>query len=121
MTDAAGAQESHDVQVVVQDLATLDQDLRAVVATMLSDLRAGDLEAALHAFSPAVRPRYRALFELARTNLAGAVDGLGIVQDGSIVGPLAEYVMVQDRPTGPKAYFVYFIRARDGLWRIQQM
>lgn len=121
VTDAAGEQESHDVQVVVQDLATLDQDLRALVGTMLSDLRAGDLEAALHAFSPGVRSRYRALFELARTNLAGAVDGLGIVKDGSIAGPLAEYVMVQDRPTGPKAYFVYLIRARDGLWRIQQM
>src|SRR5690606_3883327 len=47
VTDTAGEQESHDVQVVVQDLATLDQHLRAVVATMLSDLRAGDLEAAL--------------------------------------------------------------------------
>lgn len=121
VTDTAGYVESHTLQVVVQDLATVDQELKAVLHSMLSSLRAGQLDAALHAFSPAVRARYRPLFELARPSLAFAVDGLGTVQNGSIVGSMAEYVMVQDRTSGPKAYFVYLIRAKDGLWRIQQM
>ena len=121
VTDTLGQQETHDLQVVVQDLAVLDQELRAVLGTMLVDLRSGNLDAALNAFSESVRPRYRSLFERAGSGIAAAVDSLGTVQDGGIVGSMAEYVIVQDRPAGPKACFVYLTRARDGLWRIQQM
>ena len=121
VTDPFGYQEIHTVQVVVQDLAAVDRELRGIVQTMLTSLRAGDLDGAVRAFAPSNQPRFRSLFETARSNLATAVDSLGVLQDGSIMGSMAEYVMVQDRPDGPKAYFIYLMRARDGLWRIQQM
>ncbi len=119
--DADGVQELHTVQVVVQDLVKVDQEVKEVLQSMLGSLRSGNVDAAVQAFAPSVRARYRGLFEAARLASASAVDSLGTVQDGSILGSMAEYVMVQDRPSGPKAYFVYLIKAKDGLWRIQQM
>jgi hypothetical protein len=119
--DTDGVQELHTVQVVVQDLVKMDQELKGVLQSMLGSLRNGNVDAAVQAFAPGARARYRSLFEAARLTFASAVDSLGTVQDGSIVGSMAEYVMVQDRPSGPKAYFVYLIKAKDGLWRIQQM
>jgi len=121
VTDTVDDTEVHFVQVVVQELAVLDQELKALLGGMLASLRAGDIDSALRMFAPGVQARYRSLFELARPNLMSAVDRLGTIQDGSIVGTMAEYVMVQDRPSGPKAYFVYLTKGRDGLWRIQQM
>jgi len=121
ITDPFGYQETHTVQVVVQDLAAVDLELKGIVQTMLSRLRVGDLDGAARAFAPSRQLHFRGLFETARSNLAAAVDSLGVLQDGSIFGSMAEYVMVQDRPSGPKAYFIYLMRARDGLWRIQQM
>jgi len=121
VTDTVGDREEHMVQVAVLDLAALDGELKGLLQTMLSSLRAGNVDAALQAFSPSVQGRYRDLFQRAGANLPTAVERLGTVQDGSIFGSMAEYVMVQDRPSGPKAYFVYLMKARDGLWRIQQM
>jgi hypothetical protein len=121
VTDPFGYQEIHIVQIVVQDLAAVDRELKGIVQTMLTSLRAGDLDTAVRAFAPSNQPRFRSLFESARSNLAAAVDSLGVLQDGSITGSMAEYVMVQDHPAGPKAYFIYLMRARDGLWQIQQM
>lgn len=121
VTDTTGFAEMHMVQVVVQALSALNQEIKAVLQSMLASLKAGNVNAAVAAFAPGVQPRYRNLFERAGANLPAAVDALGTVQDGSIFGAVAEFAMVQERPSGPKAYFVYLTKGRDGLWRIQQM
>ena len=121
VTDTQGRTYTSTQVMVVASVATLDAKLRGIYAGMLARLRVGDIEGALNAFTDNAAKRYRPVFEDLRPNLATVVDQLGAVADGLISDGFAEYVLVQDAPTGRQAFLMYFIRGSDGVWRISQM
>ena len=107
--------------VVVTTVGKIDAVLRIVYAGMLARLKAGDVEGALKAFTPNAAQRYRPVFEELRPNLATVADQFGMIADGTVSNGFAEYVLVQNVPTGRQAFLMYFIRSGDGVWRINQM
>ena len=106
---------------MVVNVAMIDTKLRGIYAGMLARLKAGDIEGALKAFTPSGVEQYRPVFEDLRLNLFTIADQLGTIVDGSIMGGLAEYIVVQDTPTGKQAFLMYFLQGGDGTWRISQM
>ena len=99
----------------------IDAMLRSVYVGMLAKLKVGDVAGALKAFTPSATEQYRQVFEDLRPNLATITDQLGTIVDGSIMGGLAEYVVVQDTPTGKQAFLLYLLKGSDGTWLISQM
>lgn len=121
VTDSQGATYISTLVVVVTTVGKIDAVLRSVYGGMLAKLRAGDVDGALKAFTPGVVEQYRQVFEDLRPNLATITGQLGTIVDGSIMGGLAEYVVVQDTPNGKQAFLLYFLKGSDGTWLIGQM
>lgn len=65
--------------------------------------------------------RYETLFNAPGNNLATLVDGLGVIQEVRVSDDLGEFLIVRNTPDGPIGFMVYFIRAEDGIWRIDSM
>jgi uncharacterized repeat protein (TIGR01451 family) len=103
-------------------VAPADQELmvRAVYVGMLGRLTAGDITGALNAMTAGVYAKYSAVFT-SLSNLPSVVSQLGIMQQATVTNDVAEYLIVQNTPTGPASFLVYLIRGEDGIWRIDGM
>lgn len=121
IVDAFGNRHVRKVPVLVKDPAAQDRMLRAIYAEMLNRLRARDIESALKKISGSMRDRYREVFTLLAPDLPTIVDQLGTLREGTIGEELAEYVLVRSVNGESVAFFIYFLRGEDGVWRIEGM
>lgn len=118
ITDSLGNKFESIKTIVVQSVATIDIALRGIYTGMLDKLRAGNIDEALTAVSSSGYEKYKAVFTTLRPRLPVIVDQLGTIQDGTIGNQLAEYVIARNTSSGPQAFLIYFIRGKDGVWRI---
>jgi hypothetical protein len=88
---------------------------------MLDKLRAGDIDAAMHAINANGYDNYYSLFIALQPNLATIVDQLGALQPGTFSLMSAEYPVVRDTGGGQEGYSIDFLRGEDGVWRIDSM
>ena len=107
--------------IVVTASGVLASSLRAIYDGMLSQLRAGNIDGALTAFTGAAYDKYQAIFMQLQPSLATIVDQLGEVQELEFDLDLGEISIVRNTPDGPVRFIVYLIRAEDGIWRIDGM
>lgn len=98
-----------------------DVMLRGIYETMMEDLRNGNIEGAVAAFSGTSQERYRAIFTALQSDLPTIVDRFGVL-DSAIMGEdWAEYVLLREEDGESHAYLIYFLRGEDGVWRIDGM
>lgn len=121
VTDSLGNVYHSTPLVEVQNVAVRDTVLRGVYTGLLDNLKSGNVEAALTAVTGSVYPKYKAVFEALRPNLASVVSQLGTIQSGTIGAEMAEYAVARDTVGGPRVFLVYFIQGEDGVWRIDGM
>jgi hypothetical protein len=107
--------------IVVLLPAMLDGKLRSIYDGVLSRLRAGNVPAALAAFTGSAYERYDAIFAKLQPALPAIVDQLGEVRDVTFAMDVAEIDVVRNAPGGPQRFLLYLIRAEDGIWRIDGM
>ena len=117
VVDGQGTTHTVTRVIVVSSVASVDAVLRGAYSGMLDKLRAGNVEGALTAFTVDASEKYKKVFTALGPGLPSVANQLGVLQEGSISGEFAEYVLVR----GQKAFFVYFIRGQDGVWRIEGM
>jgi hypothetical protein len=121
ITDADGIVHDYTRVIVVANVGAIDAKLRAIYADMLGRLRAGDLEGALRLFTASSAETYRPALQLLLPGIASIADRLDAIVDGTIMEGLAEYVLVQDRPDGRRAFLLYLTQGGDGTWRISSL
>ncbi len=121
VTDAQGHVYVFNHVVTVNDVYDMDPMLRGIYNSMLDHLRVGDITGALASVTGGVHDKYQAVFNTLKTSLPTIVDQLGTIQDGSIGSEMAEYVLVRQESGQPRAYYLYFLRGEDGVWRIDGM
>jgi hypothetical protein len=98
-----------------------DAMLRGIYENMMENLRSGNIDGAVAAFSASSQEKYRAIFTALQSDLPTIVDQFGVL-DSAIMGEdWAEYLLVRDENGEPRAYFIYFLRGEDGVWRIDGM
>ena len=61
-----------------------------------------------------IRYYYEAIFTNIGSALPTTVEQLGILDNGNIGDSMAEYQVIR----GTRAFPLYFIRGKDGIWRI---
>ena len=98
-----------------------DRMLRGIYNGMLDRLRAGNINGALNTVTSSIYDRFQTLFNANSANLPTIVNSLGTIQQVKASGDFAELLIMRNSPTGPVGYFVYLIRAEDGIWRIDSM
>ena len=107
--------------IVVRSLLGMDARLRAIYNGMMDKLKAGDINGGLDNMTGTMREKYEPLLISYGGSLASIVDQIGTIAGGGIMGSVAEYVIVRDEGGQQVAFFVYFVRGSDGIWRIGEM
>lgn len=107
--------------IIVTSFNNMDTMLRSVFDNMLAHLRAGNIEGAVASITGGVQDRYRSAFMALQGDLASIVDQIGVLQGGTIGEGMAEYVLTRNENGQKRAYFIYFLRGEDGVWRIEDM
>jgi hypothetical protein len=121
VTDGTGAVHSAIHLIVVSRFDDMEQMLRSVYTGMLDRLKAGDIDGALTAITGTSHEQYKAIFTALKPNLAIVVDKLGTIERTTISQDFAEFMLVREKNGERRAYFVYFLRSEDGVWRIESM
>lgn len=98
-----------------------DMMLRGIYQNMIENLRNGNIEGAVTAFSGSAQEKYRAIFTALQPGLPTVVNQLGTLEDGRIGEDWAEYVLLREENGESHAYLIYFMRGEDGVWRIDGM
>jgi hypothetical protein len=121
VTNAAGAVFTSTQVVEIVSMDQIDTLLRGTYDRMLTRLRAKDVTGALTQVTGGAYAKYSGVFNSIVGQFPSIIDKLGTLQQGSVTGDLAEYVLVRDTATGPQVFLIYFLRGEDGVWRIDGM
>lgn len=121
VTDTRGATHTFRFVVVVQDRGEVDLTLQSVFDEMRNRLRVGDIDGALKTVSGGAQERYKAIFTGLGPALSSVADRLGSLSGGTIIGDIAEFVVLREGVGGSNAFLIYFLRGEDGVWRLDSM
>lgn len=121
VTEGTGTLHTATHLIVVSRFDDVEQMLRSVYTGMLDHLRAGDIDRALAAITGTSQEKYKAIFTALKPNLATVVDKLGTIERTTISQDFAELMVVREKNGERRAYFIYFLRSEDGVWRIESM
>jgi hypothetical protein len=121
VTDTRGVTRTFRFVVVVQDRGEVDLTLQSVFDEMRNRLKVGDIDGALENISGGAQERYKVIFTALRPALSSVAARLGSLSGGTIVGDIAEFVVLRDGVSGSNAFLVYFLRGEDGVWRLDSM
>jgi hypothetical protein len=98
-----------------------DAMLRGIYQNMMENLRNGNIEGAVAAFSGSSQEKYHAIFTALQSDLSTIVDQFGVLDTGTMGENWAEYVLLREEAGEQRAYLLYFLRGEDGVWRIEGM
>lgn len=107
--------------IIVTSFDNMDTMLRSIFNSMLASLSTGNIEGAVGIVAGGMQDRYRSVFTALQNDLPNIVSQVGDIQGGTIGEDMAEYVLTREENGQKRAYFIYFLRGEDGVWRIEGM
>jgi len=121
VTDGSGVTTSQSLVIQVLDASQVDQQLRAIWAGMTSALASGDKAKAMSYLHSDAKAKYGPIFDALMPSFAGIVASFSPLAASSLNADVAEYVVKRTSSGASRAYFVYFVRGADGVWRLDEM
>ncbi len=119
--DSSGEEYSEMTVVNVMSLEQMDTLFKGKWHGLLNELGQGNAERALGFFSVSQKEKYRRVFDDLGGDLQLIVSTFGDIVVNSIEGEMAEYVTVREQDGDKFAYFIYFMRDQNGIWKIKGM
>lgn len=107
--------------VVVEDLIQLDILLKDNFSAMKSRLIDGNINDALPYFASYRRDSFSQLFTQLGNQLSARASNFGSLTLDKIRGNFAQYILLKDTQGQTVGSPVFFIRNKDGVWRIEDM
>ena len=122
VTDDATNTYTATQTIAVQDVDEVKNQVTAVYYRMLEKFRIGSLAEAMNGLTETMKGKYEAAFNaLSPTDLTAYIDNIGTVVGGRFMGDTAEITVVRDEDGTLKAFPVFVIKEKDGVWRIGGM
>lgn len=112
---------THRVVVSVVDPAQLDQMLRAAWSGLNNALVAGDKEGALRAFNGGAQLKFGPVFDVLMPFMGEIVASYSTLAQSSLTNSIGEYAVARMDGTQRRAFFIYFLRGSDGVWKLDEM
>jgi hypothetical protein len=121
-TDRAGAKASSTLLLAV-GLNEFDANIVSTWNTLASALSSGNVAQALTLVSGGSQDKYTDAFSALGPDIKEVFATTSELHRGTVTDSLAEYVVLQKNPeTGRnEAFFIYFIKETDGVWRLDSM
>jgi PKD repeat protein len=121
VTTADGRVFTTTALVIAQSFNTADQTIRRSWTRFTDALSRGDAAGAASQLSgPESKAKYGPALSALGAGLAGFASKIQEIHPIWISGNGAHYLLVKAEPGGTFGYHVYFLRAADGVWRVQQ-
>ncbi len=121
--DSAGELYSETMVVNVLSKETMDALLQRKWTGMKNALKSGDEIAALNFYHSSSREKYGTLFNTLKERLPQIAETMGDIKIDYVRDDLAEYrISRMEEVKGETmeiTYFIYFVKAADGLWKIE--
>lgn len=95
--------------------------VKGVYDDLLSRLRASNINDSLNLVVGQARVRYGDVFNQISDDLPTAVDEIGSFASLSATARMAEGVVMRQVSGESEAFLIYFVKGRDGIWRIESM
>lgn len=121
LTDISSISHTFQNHIVVEDIINVDTKLRDLYQGMLNNLIAGDIDNAMLSLTPTMRFKYEAKFNILKSFMPEIISRLGTLAGGSMSNDFAEYIVLRNKNSKTYAYPIYFMRGKDGVWRIAEM
>jgi Big-like domain-containing protein/glucodextranase-like protein len=112
---------ARDFVLVAYDPAQIDTLLRTIWGGMIDALVLGDKAAALSYLPSAAKAKYGPLFDALMPNFAQIVATFSGPVTSSLSTNVGEYLIRRSSSGMSRAYFIYFVRGADGVWRLDEM
>jgi len=119
--DGAGNQSSQTIVLEAFDASQIDQRLRAMWSGFTSALATGDKTRAMSFLNSGAQAKYGPVFDALMTGFPAIVASFSAPAASSLDADVAGYVIKRVSGGTSRAYFVYFVRGADGVWRIDEM
>ena len=107
--------------VVVRSAQQHLAGVKAVYTDLIDRLKAGNKAGALKLLVSHAQVLYDQIFTALGSNLASAAAQLGDLEATTAGTKSAEYVVIRTVNGVDRAFFLYAIRAEDGIWRLESM
>ena len=121
VTDQNGAVTEAQTAVAVQDVGALDALFKSLWNSMNAALVAGDIPTALMFLDSAAQEKYGPVWQVLLPHMTEIVASYSPVQAISIASEIAEYGMTRTVNGESRLFFLYFLKDRDGVWRLAAM
>jgi len=84
-------------------------------------LIAGDKAKAMSYLPSQAQAKYGPVFDALRPQFANIVASYSPLASSTLSADFAEYVIKRTSSGTSRAYFIYFVRGADGVWRLDEM
>ena len=121
VVDSNGNQYHATTVLNVLDVQQMDALFKSIWTGLKDKLAEGNAEEALDYFSDSAKEKYSRVFSDLGEDLPQIVSTFGDIAMNSIEGEIAEYVTIREQDGGTFAYFIYFMRDSNGIWKIKGM
>ena len=109
--------EENIVEITTQ--AVLDNISRGLWGKINDALGAGDKATAMTRLAPVAQGKYGPVFDALMPQMAAIIAGYSALTNIQIDLGMSEYVLNQTSDGANNAFFVYFVRGDDGVWRLE--
>lgn len=117
VTDDQGRTYRQTLALVAEDRAAIEQTTRAAWGEQVNLLRVGAIQAVVDTLPLATAAKYKPILEALGPHFPTILAAWSAPATGTLTAELAEFTVTR----GTGMYFVYLLRDRRGVWRIDSM
>lgn len=119
VTDYQGNTYSDTIAITVLSKTEIDTLLKGKWEGMKDALMEKDIQKAVDYFTDWTKERYANIFEILKEYLPQIVQEMQDIKMIYIQGDVAKYRIRRMETAGEITYYIYFVKDKDGLWKIQ--
>lgn len=120
-SDSQATTATKNFMVVAIDPVRIDQMLRAIWGGVTDALMGGDKATAMSFLPSQAKAKYGPVFDALMPAFPAIAATFSPLASSSLSGSIAEYVIARTSSGTSRAYFIYFVRGADGVWRLDEM
>jgi hypothetical protein len=121
VTDAQGAAHQAETVILAEDGAAADARFTELWNGMNNALLSGDKATALQFLNAGAQRKYGPVFDVLMPHFGEIVASYSALARSSVAEEIAEYAIARPFEGKKRLFLVYFLKGKDGVWRINAM
>lgn len=121
LIDTRNTSHNETVAIMANDAAQMDKKFTTIWSEMNKALISKKTSTVLNALTATAQAKYQPVFATLKPQLPKIIASYSPLQRISITGNIGEYAITRNDNGTSRLFFVYLIKDKDGVWRIDEM